>query len=93
MLPDQFISFINSNNLFQPNDHLLIAASGGVDSQVLIELCARAGFTFSLAHCNFQLRGEESVRDENFIIGVAERYKVPLHVKRFDTESFAQRQN
>lgn len=85
-----FKAFILKENLFQPKDHLLLAVSGGVDSVVLCELCHRSGYSFSIAHCNFQLRGDESVRDENFVRSLAERYGVRVHVKHFETESYAQ---
>lgn len=85
----EFKAFIAKENLFQPKDHLLLAVSGGVDSVVLCELCHRAGYSFSIAHCNFQLRGEESVRDENFVRSLAQRYNVRVHVIHFETEKYA----
>src|SRR5688572_12370104 len=71
-------------------DKLLLAVSGGVDSVVLCELCKQAGYDFEIAHCNFQLRGEESERDEMFVRGLGEKYKVDVKVKKFDTERFAE---
>jgi tRNA(Ile)-lysidine synthase len=68
---------------------LLLAVSGGVDSVVLTDLIFNAGFSFSIAHCNFQLREEESERDEGFVRKLAEKYGVPVHVKKFDTLQFA----
>lgn len=69
---------------------MIIAVSGGVDSVVLCELCKQAGYDFSIAHCNFQLRGEESERDEKFVRDLGEKYKVEIKVKKFETEKFAQ---
>jgi tRNA(Ile)-lysidine synthase len=85
----RFKLFIAKENLFQVKDKLLLAVSGGVDSVVLCELCGQAGFDFAIAHCNFQLRGEESDRDEDFVKKLAEKYNVPVFVKRFDTEAYA----
>lgn len=86
--------FINNNNalhLFQKKDRLIIAVSGGADSVVLCELCYRAGFNFEIAHCNFQLRGEESERDEKFVRSLAEKYGVKIFVKKFDTKEYAEK--
>ena len=88
-LLQRFRDFIHRENLFHPSDKLLLAVSGGVDSVVLCELCKQAGFDFAIAHCNFQLRGEESERDENFVRELAKKYGVKVLVKKFDTENYA----
>lgn len=89
-LLSSFKSFIKTENLFSPRDRLLLAVSGGVDSVVLCELCKQAGYDISIAHCNFQLRGEESNGDEQLVEALAEKYKVEFFVKRFDTEKYAE---
>jgi tRNA(Ile)-lysidine synthase len=71
------------------NWHLLLAVSGGVDSVVLTDLVFEAGFSFSIAHCNFNLRGEESERDEGFVRSLGEKYGIEVLVKRFDTSGYA----
>ncbi len=78
--------------LLPANVRLLLGVSGGVDSVVLTDLLHRMGFTFTMAHANFQLRGEESERDEQFVRALAVRYGNELLVKHFDTKQYATEQ-
>jgi len=71
------------------NGRLLLAVSGGVDSVVLVDLVAKCGFPCSIAHVNFQLRDEESERDEVFVRKLAAEYQQEILVKRFDTTTYA----
>lgn len=89
MLLSRFKEYIATHHLFQPTDKLLLAVSGGIDSVVLCELCWQAGYDFAVAHCNFQLRGGESDRDEAFVKSLGEKYKVEVVVKKFDTGNIA----
>ncbi len=89
-LPGRFKEFIQQQNLFHPKDRLLLAVSGGVDSVVLCELCKQSGYNFTIAHCNFQLRGKESERDEVFVTELGKKYNVEVLVKKFDTEKYAE---
>jgi tRNA(Ile)-lysidine synthase len=88
-LAEQFREFILQNDLFHTKDKLLLAVSGGVDSVVLCHLCRQSGFDFSIAHCNFKLRGEESERDQQFVKDLAEKFAVDFYVKNFETEKYA----
>lgn len=67
--------------------HLILAVSGGLDSVVLTDIVAKSGLAFSIAHCNFQLRGEESKRDEAFVKALGDRYQQKVLLRRFDTNS------
>lgn len=91
-LPDEFTRFVNELQLVRQGDRLLLAVSGGVDSVVMCELFSKAGFDFGIAHCNFQLRGEESEGDERFVKELAGHYNVPFFSKRFDTNTFAEKE-
>ena len=88
-LLQRFKQYIQKENLLQPTDWLLLAVSGGIDSVVLCELCKQAGYHFVIAHCNFQLRGVESDRDEKFVRSLGEKYGVEVLVKKFDTKQIA----
>jgi len=85
----RFQQNIHHHNLFHQQDHLFLAVSGGVDSVVLVDLCAKAGYNFSIAHCNFQLRGEESEGDELFVRSLGQKYNVEVLVKKFETAAYA----
>jgi tRNA(Ile)-lysidine synthase len=87
-LLQQFKNYINTYHLLNSTQHALLAVSGGVDSIVLCELCQQAGISFSIAHCNFTLRGTESTRDEEFVKTLAEKYKVPFYLQQFDTHQY-----
>jgi len=88
-LLQRFQEHILQTHLFSSKDKLLVAVSGGVDSVVLCELCKRAGYDFLIAHCNFQLRGTESDRDEKFVNELGLKYGVEVFIKKFDTEKYA----
>lgn len=90
---DRFASFIKKEKLFSSSDKILLAVSGGVDSVVMCELFHLAGFKFGIAHCNFQLRGNESDDDEKFVKQLAEKYEVEFHTQRFGTEKYSQEKN
>ncbi len=68
---------------------LIVAVSGGADSIALLHLLCTAGYQCIAAHCNFHLRGEESNRDEQFVIEFCQKIHVPLRKIDFKTETFA----
>ena len=86
MLEDKFRHYINDHALVKPDDRILLTVSGGVDSMVMLDLFVAAGYRVGVAHCNFQLRGEESDEDEVLVETRAAGYGVPFYNKRFDTQ-------
>ena len=87
---EKFQNHIKSRLSFLEKDKLLIAISGGVDSVVLTHLCHDLKLNFSLAHCNFNLRGKESDADEDFVLQLAEDLDLEVFIESFDTEKYAQ---
>ncbi len=93
MLPiNRFNNFIEQNSLFGHADKVLAAVSGGMDSVLMVHLLKSAGFTFGIAHCNFQLRGNESIADQEFCHHLAQQFRVPFHTVNFDTSAYAANQ-
>ena len=60
--------------------HFIIACSGGLDSTALVELCHQANLKFSIAHCNFRLRGKASDGDEGFVRDYARKIEKEVFV-------------
>ena len=66
----------------------LLACSGGIDSVVMTHLCTECKLDFSIAHCNFQLRGEDSLKDESFVRILAEQLNKTIYITHFDTKGY-----
>ena len=67
----------------------LVAISGGADSVCLLLKMIEEGRSVEAVHCNFHLRGDESDRDETFVVTLCQRLGVPLHRVHFDTKEYA----
>ncbi len=70
--------------------HFIIAVSGGVDSVVLAHLLHALKASCTIAHVNFQLRGAESVRDENFVRDYAAQLTIPIEIHACETAKYAE---
>lgn len=88
-LRETFTRFVEENGLFSSEQPVLLAVSGGLDSVVMTHLFSKCGFKFGIAHCNFQLRGEESDGDEAFVRQLAETCGVPFFVRKFETAEYS----
>ena len=84
MLEKKFHQQILSTNLWQPEEKILVAVSGGVDSMVLLHLLKNLpeGLRpeISVAHINHQLR-EISAEEEAFVM----KYCLDNHLPIFTT--------
>ncbi|MCB0558743.1 MAG: tRNA lysidine(34) synthetase TilS [Lewinellaceae bacterium] len=85
----EFLHFLEKEQLLDTDSRVLLAVSGGVDSVAMGHLFQKAGLSFGVGHCNFQLRGQASDEDERFVLGLAEAWGVPAFSRRFDTETYA----
>ncbi len=82
--------YIVRHNLMNKQRLQLVALSGGADSVALLLVLAALGYQVEAVHCNFNLRGDEAFRDEQFCVELCQAKGVKLHRAHFDTRSYAQ---
>lgn len=81
---------IAQNFPFLINKKLLIAVSGGLDSMVLLHLFQKINYEIAAAHCNFQLRENESDEDEQFVENYTYQQGISFFKTKFSTKIFAE---
>jgi len=84
-----FQKHIDTNFSFLKDKKLLLAISGGLDSVALTHIFLELKLDISLAHCNFNLRSEESDEDEKFVINLSKDLDLEVFIQNFETEEYA----
>ena len=82
-------AYIEKYRLLTENRPVLVGVSGGADSIALLTILVESGYSCIAAHCNFHLRGDESLRDEQFVREYARKLDVPFLMTDFDTRKYA----
>lgn len=62
-------------------NHLFIACSGGLDSTVLLFVFKKLNYNVSAIHVNYQLRGEDSEKDAEFIRQFCREQQIPFEMR------------
>lgn len=69
-----------------------VAYSGGIDSQVLLNIAYKLkdklNYNLIAIHINYNLRGEESTNDEMFARDTAKNYNIDIYVKQIEKGSY-----
>ncbi len=81
--------YIKDKQLLSTHATVIVGFSGGADSVALLHLLHKSGYKCIAAHCNFSLRGEESIRDYQFAELAARKFQIPFRSITFDTEQYA----
>ena len=81
--------FIRQHHLLQDESRVVVGLSGGSDSVCLAHILDKLGYQVVAAHCNFHLRGDESMRDEQFVVSLCQQMGWNLHQEDFDTAVYA----
>lgn len=77
--------FIEDEKLLKKNSKVVLGVSGGADSIALLNVLHDAGHKVIVAHCNFHLREDESMRDEAFVKNMCEERGLIYDSIHFDT--------
>ena len=81
---NKMLAAIRRYEMVSPGDTVICAVSGGADSMALLWglylLKEKLGIRLEAAHFNHNLRGEESVRDAEFVRKFCEFHDIPLHL-------------
>jgi tRNA(Ile)-lysidine synthase len=85
-MKSRFQTHLHSNFPALSSQRVLVAVSGGVDSLVLVDMLREFSNALAVAHCNFQLRGQDSAQDEQLVESYCKRHQLTCHIKRFDTK-------
>ena len=72
-------TYIEKQQLLSGDGPVLVGLSGGADSVALLALLVQLDYPCVALHCNFHLRGDESVRDEQFAREMARTLDVPFY--------------
>jgi tRNA(Ile)-lysidine synthase len=83
---------IAKQRLLSPGATVIVGFSGGADSVALLHALHGLGCRCVAAHCNFHLRGEESMRDEAFARAFADTNGICFEKIDFDTRRYASEQ-
>lgn len=72
--------------LWNKNDKIVVAVSGGPDSVCLLDVLNQLKEKYALelvvAHVNYNLRGKDSLQDEKFVLNLAKKYGLRALVLR-----------
>ena len=89
-MKEQIQQYIIQHQLLSGEKPVVVGIGGGADSVALLHILVSLGYKCIAAHCNFNLRGDESFRDEQFTIDFTKRLQVPLCKISFETNKYAQ---
>jgi tRNA(Ile)-lysidine synthase len=87
---------LRARGLFRPQQAVLVAVSGGLDSMVLLDLLHKLApqhqWRLTVAHLNHRLRGRSSAADEALVRRTAKDLGLPIAVEREDVRRVAELQ-
>lgn len=95
LLIGKILEFSDEHEMLPGGGIILVCVSGGADSMCLLEamrhISYERDFDIAVAHYNHELRGDESDRDETFVMLICEHHGIPFYSGRSDVNSYAKK--
>lgn len=92
---NQVLEYIKQNNMLDANDRIVVGVSGGADSVCLLlmleELKRLYDLELFVVHINHGLRGEEAMRDENYVKTLCNSLGVSCHAYQVDVTGYVKK--
>ena len=96
IIKQKFLNAVNEYKMFQPDELVLVAVSGGADSTALLNLLAdcreKFGLKLHVAHLNHLLRKGEAELDVRYVESLAQRLEIPTSVEAVDAAAWANKE-
>ena len=83
---DKFKKLFDEYRIKLNNKSFLLAVSGGIDSMCMFDLFLKHKINFSVCHCNFDLRGEDSKKDLEFVKKISKSNGINFYYKTMDVK-------
>ena len=89
----EVVEYIEKNNMLKHGDKVVVGVSGGADSvcllNVLYEIRKKYNLTLYVVHVNHGIRGNEALRDEQFVENMAKSMDVYYESRHVDVPNIA----
>lgn len=87
---EQFYLLLSLNSIDELRaKKFIVALSGGLDSIVLLHLLFENKLNCAICHINYQLRGDESIRDMQFCMDLSTKYNYPIFIHTCNTYAYS----
>ena len=81
---ERIAEFIARQRMFESEQRVGVAVSGGADSVFLLHALRELGFQLSVIHIEHGIRGAASLADAEFVEQLARTFELPFHLRRAD---------